>query len=106
MLSKKMDKYAKAAGLKKLKLDDDVRSELERMTKLDPTLKKSISHKTAYAVGKSGFQLQSVLLAADKPEPLVVLVNPAAKNCRVSLVQRDQDGEIVGGFTMRTRRES
>ena len=62
-------------------------------------LKAQLDLRTAYRSPK-GTWLARFPLGEDRPEPIVLLFHRKQKRARGSIIQRDEGGEVVGGFTL------
>jgi hypothetical protein len=66
----------------------------------DPQLKQKLDGSCAFLPSRGKVWLEAELKEEQRPEPLVVLINPKAKPGSTSLVQYDEDGNVVGGYTL------
>jgi photosystem II stability/assembly factor-like uncharacterized protein len=100
VLSKHLSELAREAQLTEMEITEDEQADLERLIKDFPDLKEQLDFGAAYKVSGRTVWLKSFELQKATPEPLVVLVNPKVKRGYGSLVQRAEDGTVVGGFTL------
>jgi photosystem II stability/assembly factor-like uncharacterized protein len=100
VLSRRLSRLAKRAGLEQVALDEEERAELARLFLETPSLRSELDAQSAYRSTHGGAWLKSLTLDPEKPEPIVVLVaaNPRAGTC--SLVQWDENDTVVGGWTL------
>jgi photosystem II stability/assembly factor-like uncharacterized protein len=102
VLSKRLSALAKKAKLKQIKMSSEDKDELAKLVTENPQLKKLLDTKTAF-VPTAGVWLENVSLTTKTSEPLVVLVNPGARNRSGSIIQWASDGTVVGGFTFQAK---
>jgi photosystem II stability/assembly factor-like uncharacterized protein len=100
VLSKRLSEIARAQGLKRVRLTQEQRTEIEKIIRLRPALRKQLDASTAYQPAAKGPWLRSLTLDARKPEPIVVLIAPKPRPGKWSLIQWADDGTEVGGFTL------
>jgi hypothetical protein len=105
VLSKRLSGFAKKAKLKQIKLSTEDKDELAKLMTETPQLKKLLDAKAAYAPS-DGVWLDNISLTSKRAEPLVVLVNPAARKRNGSIIQWASDGTVVGGFTFQAKEDS
>ena len=101
VLSKRLAALAQKVKLKAVRLSADDRDELTKLTQASPRLRRQLHVKTAFAA-RAGAWLERIQLTADKPEPIVLLVDAAARKGYGSIIQRAADGTVVGGFTLQS----
>ena len=83
-------------------LDAEDKAALDAVLAANPDLAKNLDRKTAYKpIGTE--VVPAFELADDGPENLVVLLEPDPAPGSYSLLQRREDGEITGGFTLEAR---
>jgi len=99
VLSKRLSKLAKKEKLKQVKLTADDKEELSRLVTSQSSLKKKLDLKVAYRM-PPGRWFRGLHFDQNEPEPLVALIHPKASHGHGSIVQRAQDGTVVGGVTL------
>ncbi len=99
VLSKGLSKQAKAAGVGRAKLSGEEKEELSRLIESNPALKKTLDVNTAYSI-QTGPWLDSIKLSGSKPESLVLILEPDPRQGQGSILQKADDGTIVGGYTL------
>jgi hypothetical protein len=105
VLSRRLARRARQAGLAKVTLTNDEKGELRKLTRASRALRDRLDVSVAFAPPKKREWLENVSLRRDRAEPLVVLVNPRAREGRWSILQERDDGVLAGGFTLAVRRE-
>jgi hypothetical protein len=98
VLSRRLSALAKKARLKSVRLRADDKDELARLTQAVPGLKRQLDTKKAYRP-EPGAWLENIQ-AKNTAEPIVVLVDPQSRKRYGSIIQRADDGSVVGGFTL------
>ena len=100
VLSRKLAALAKEKKVRTVELDADGRAQLDRALAADAQLKNQLDVGTAIRATANGVVLKGMTLSADRPEPIVVLVDDKALPGSTAILQLDADGAIVGGFTI------
>ncbi|HEY0004695.1 MAG TPA: hypothetical protein VGB17_07760 [Pyrinomonadaceae bacterium] len=104
VLSKSLSKLARKRGLKESKLTEEDRIEVERIIASAPELKNRLDLTTLFTPVE-GAWLESFELKGKTPEALVVLINQEFDNSTYgSIIQKADDGTVVGGITLRAER--
>jgi hypothetical protein len=104
VLPGRLDESAREAGFKRLELDEEERASLAELIAAEDGLDERLDPANAYRPPPGGALLDSLDLDEDKPETVVMVVSESAEPGSATLVQRSQDGEVVGGFTLEARR--
>ena len=102
VFSKRLSKMAKKAGLKLLKLSEEDQAEIARIVESDPSLGRTLDVRTVYAP-RRGALLEGVTFEGRGPEQLIALLNPNAASGNCSIIQRSEDGTVLGGFTFKVK---
>lgn len=100
VLSKRLSKLAQKAKLKRVKLTTADKEELNRLIATTPSLKRQLDTMVAYEM-RPGLWLEGVSLREEQPETLVALINSRSRHGHGSIVQRGEDGTILGGVTLK-----
>jgi photosystem II stability/assembly factor-like uncharacterized protein len=104
VLSKRLTSYAEKAGLKRTKLTPGDLQGLEKLIKENRRLGEDLDLEGAFQISKQGKWLPEIELDAEKPDPVVVLLDPKAPAGRVSIIQWDEGKkQPAGGFTVELR---
>jgi hypothetical protein len=110
VLPKRLGGRAREAGLVADRVGDPWRPELVTLVREDPRLAEWLDLSSAFALpatrGDGGLDLwlEGMELAADRPDPLVLLLRrppPAGRGCVLLL---DVDGGVLGGHTLQVPR--
>jgi hypothetical protein len=110
VLPKRLGGLAREAGLVADRVGDPWRPELVTLVREDPRLAEWLDLSAAFAVpasrGDGGLDLwlEGMELAADRPDPLLLLLRrppPAGRGCVLLL---DADGGVLGGHTLQVPR--
>jgi photosystem II stability/assembly factor-like uncharacterized protein len=99
VLSKRLSRLAQEAELEKVELTPADKAALERLTKENPALKDTLDVSTAYRAPRN-LWLREFELDPEKPEPLVLLLTPRPPAGSWSLLQRNEQSQVVGGYTL------
>ena len=99
VLSKRLSALAKKARLKSVRLRIEDKDELAKLTAGDRRLKRQLDTTRAYRP-QAGAWLENIRLKANGVEPIVMLVDPQPRKRYGSIIQRADDGTVVGGFTL------
>ncbi|HUZ00757.1 MAG TPA: hypothetical protein VMU89_10430 [Thermomicrobiaceae bacterium] len=101
VLSKRLSEQAGQSRLKRIDLNEETRAELERLVKESPDLKEALDLSAVYQVpSRGGAMLKGLKLQAERPEPIVVVINPRSRTAEGSIIQWADDGTVVGGFAL------
>ncbi len=100
VLSKRLSKVAQKAKMKRVKLTAGDKEELNRLIATSPSLKRQLDLKTAYAI-RPGIWLGDVSIKEKQVETLLALINPQPGRGHGSIVQKAEDGTIIGGVTVK-----
>ncbi len=76
------------------------KEELNRLIATSPSLKRQLDLKTAYAI-RPGIWLGDVSIKEKQVETLLALINPQPGRGHGSIVQKAEDGTIIGGVTVK-----
>lgn len=99
VLSKRLSALAKKARLKSVRLRTEDKDELAKLTAGGRRLKRQLDTTRAYRP-QAGAWLENIRLKANGVEPIVMLVDPQPRKRYGSIIQRADDGTVVGGFTL------
>jgi hypothetical protein len=102
VLTRQLSKLAQKNKIRKYKLNRQDEDDLLSLIRLYPGLEKQLDVGNAY-VPTRGVWFKNVPLNAERPEMLIALINPKAKPGSGTLMQLDEEGRIVGGFTIRVQ---
>lgn len=102
VLSRRLGRLARAAGLKRLKILEEDRAAIARLVRQSFYLRRELDLTTAWVKARRGPWLKSIELNPEKAEAIVALVDRKAMSGHTSLVQWADDGTMVGGFTLQT----
>ena len=110
VLPPRLGGLAREAGLVTERVADRWRPELVRLVREDPRLAEWLDLRFAFAVPAGhrdpGLELwlEQMELAADRPEPFLLLLREPPASGRGSLLLLDADGGVLGGHTFRAAR--
>jgi hypothetical protein len=104
VLTKRLSAAARRAGLARVQLSRADKAEVRKAIRGRPELGDRLDLTTGFRPPRKRAWLEDVALHRNRPEPLVVVVNPRARSGRWSLLQSGADGELAGGFTLAVRR--
>lgn len=102
VFGKRRSKLAKKAGLKRVKISEEDKAEIARLVEADPSLRRTLDAGTVYAP-RRGALLEGVTFEGRAPKPFVALINPDAASGNCSIIQRSEDGTVLGGFTFKVK---
>jgi hypothetical protein len=100
VFSHRLSDLAAQSELPQAPLAEEHRAELARLSEQFPDVMAQLDTNVAYRGSRRGVWLRSFALEAQKPEPIVVLVEPRPRAGQWSLLQLGEDRAIVGGFTL------
>jgi len=103
ILSKALAETARKAQIPSMPLDAASRILLDGVLVDEPKLAERLDIGTVFKADGEGILLTNMALSADRPEPIVVLVADQAKPGSTSIVQLDDRGVTIGGFTIQVR---
>jgi photosystem II stability/assembly factor-like uncharacterized protein len=101
ILSRDLAQAARDAHLPQIDLDAEEQWELDRLIEQDPSLGLRLDLSTAF-VPEREIDL-SFLAGGQGPEPIVALLGSQPEALQGSILLRDENGSVVGGFTLQSR---
>jgi photosystem II stability/assembly factor-like uncharacterized protein len=104
VLPKRLEKSARAAGWKIVRMSPDDRLELERAIASDPRLK-SLAKANAWAPAKRASML-SLDVPRGREQPVVLLLEADPGAGRGSVILEDAGGQVIGGMTLHAQSHS
>jgi hypothetical protein len=106
VLSKGLAKHAEQLKLPRIKPDEQAYAALKRLVETEPGVRERLVLDAVYAPPRGKLWFDGFELPEEAPEMLVVLLAAKASAGDASLVQYDEDGQVVGGYTLRVNRPS
>lgn len=104
IFSKRLSKLAADAGLDRGKPDDRHLEAIKQLLKDEPGLEAELDLETGYRPPRQKVWMKSLDLHGEKPERMVLMIDPDAAPGYSSVVQFGEDGEtVVGGFTVQVQ---
>jgi photosystem II stability/assembly factor-like uncharacterized protein len=100
VLSKRLSKIARSSEIASVELSEDQVVELRKLLRRHPELAEQLDTRTAWAPPTDRRWIKPFELDRRVPEPVVLLVSSRARRGAWSIVQRNEEGEVVGGFTL------
>lgn len=100
VLSRRMAALAKKQGALVVKLTAAQKAEVDKLVRLRPALAKTLETRFAYRPPKGSTWLRSLTIDPKTPQPMILLVSEKARRGTCSIVQKAENGAVLGGFTI------
>lgn len=99
MLSKTAGSTAAAKKARKALADGEAAAGVSRYLSARPNLAKAIDTSGIYSPVRGRLPM-AIPVSAEKPEPIILVANPKAKAGQVNIIQTDEKGNVIGGYTL------
>ena len=106
VLPGRLAETAGESGLEPVELDEEERASLAELIAGEEELEDRLEAVSAFRPPRKAALLESLDLDPLEPEILVAILAADADPGSAAIVQRTQDGETAGGFTLRARRDA
>jgi len=106
VLPGRLAETAGESGLEPVELDEEERASLAELLAGEEELEDRLDAVSAFRPPRKAALLESLDLDPQEPEFLVVILAADADPGSAAIVQRTQEGETAGGFTLRARRDA
>jgi hypothetical protein len=106
LLPTKFLPLAEQLKLKKVLPTERHLAEVNRLLEFNPKLRERITVDKVFAPPSRGILLKDITINARDPEPLILLLNTKIPVGHSSILQLDDQGQVVGGFTFQMLEET
>jgi hypothetical protein len=105
VLSKRLADHAEELKLPRIEPDEQAYAALKRLAETEPEARKRLQLDAVYAPPRRKLWFDGFELPEERPEMLVLLLAAKAPVGDASIVQYDEDGHVIGGYTLRVNRQ-